>query len=577
MSRLGLDVSDYQPALPWPQFAAAGRAFAIVQVSKGTAQAERAAQHIAGAVAAGLEVAYYHFLTTADGVLQARNFARTAPVDHTLLFGRYPRYWVDVERETNGALAGVLTQFMAAWKQLAGDAIGIYTGQGEWDESVGDQHTEFGIYPLWNGSLPLPAGWQVAAIQQNPVAWHLPGYAGEIDLDTMTDIGAPYGPDPATVHLPLGPHHLQGGSETGKWLLLEPAVAKFVDDLGASVDAHAATLTVGRANDQGKLLGQGFDVNRYLAQGVTPAQALSLYTTFLLPSVRLNPHILCWEGPNEQILTTLAAMTWYAEFCYLFAAWLAGLGKRAAVGSWASGTPDPSLWPAWTRGLQASRDFGALQAYHSYSDDPGLPQVMSNQTAWAALGYGDCTHLISELGANQFGGGWKALYGDFGTYWNKSLVPFLNTIYGLPFNVLACLYTDGTAGDHAWDGLDVSGTNVVQLAAAYAPPKESAMPLTAAQKSDLLNRGNQLIAAINALVPDDGSPQHSLTGWTGQQVINFFYKVFGDYAELSVVGMPSDATALAAWRKAPYTGPAIEEMALPDAQKAALIAALPAG
>jgi len=183
MTVKGLDCSSYQPPLPWPAFAAAGRSFVIVKISESGWADPMAHSHMDGAFTAGLDVGFYHFLTQADGVLQARTFDRHAPTDNTPMLG-VPRFWVDVESGLN--MAGTLTAFLYAWKQLRPNCpIGIYTGAGAWAAHVGNEHTEFGVYPLWNGSNPLPHGWTKAAIQQNPIAGHLPGYAGDIDLDEI--------------------------------------------------------------------------------------------------------------------------------------------------------------------------------------------------------------------------------------------------------------------------------------------------------------------------------------------------------------------------------------------------------
>lgn len=579
MTLLGVDVSRYQlEPLPWPAWRAAGLAVVVIQVSHGLDPEPQAREHLAAAVAAGIPtIGAYHFLTPGDGGAQAAAFLLSLRPQHRFAA-------LDVEQ------AGVTAGDVLAWLAVFKDALPLVL-YGNYSLLVGilNERPELKRYPIWWSQYPgftPPADLRVVGHQYAGNDGRLAPYEGAIDLtlwkDTFgTDIGAAFSPDPPAVHLPLGPHHAAGGMETGKWLALEPQVAKFIDsDLGASVEAHPVTLTVGRANDLGKLAGQGFDANRYVAQGVTPDAALALYKPFLLPFIQSNPKVLCWEGPNEQVLIDGAAVEWYGEFSYLFAAWLHTLGKRAAVGSWASGfslPPNPVLWLSWQRGLQASRDFGALQAYHSYSDDPTLPQTMSNQAGWANVNYPDCTHLISELGVNEHGGGWKTLYGSMDVYWDKTLKPFLDAIYRLPFRVLACLYTDG--GTSQWAGLDVSGTNIVAKLAAYAPPEDVAMPITTAQKSALLNQANTLLAGINALVVDDAPPvtaKHTLAGWTNQQVINLFYGAFKGYTELGqAVTMPNPLTT--AWRGQPYAGPAIEDMSLTSAQKQQLIAALPAG
>jgi GH25 family lysozyme M1 (1,4-beta-N-acetylmuramidase) len=72
-------------------------------------------------------------------------------------------------------------------------------------------------------------------------------------------------------------------------------------------------------------------------------------------------------------------------------------------------------------------------------------------------------------------------------------------------------------------------------------------------------------------------PAHDLRDHTHQQVINLFFAVFGRTAYVAklTLAMGAYQQPLFAQRQAPYAGPAIEVMPLPDADRAALIAALP--
>ncbi|MCC6190788.1 MAG: glycoside hydrolase family 25 protein [Anaerolineales bacterium] len=72
------------------------------------------------------------------------------------------------------------------------------------------------------------------------------------------------------------------------------------------------------------------------------------------------------------------------------------------------------------------------------------------------------------------------------------------------------------------------------------------------------------------------APAHDLRDKTNQQVINLFNSVFGGLAELgrAVPDWASSMALNATVRQAPYSGPAIEEMPLTGAEKAALVAAL---
>jgi lysozyme len=251
MTIQGLDVSSWQPAMPWTQFAAAGRAFVIVKASEANWVDPHLSLHTQGAKAAGLEVGWYHFIRPGNGADQARTFNGAAYVDDTLLFG-CPRYWVDVESGTY--MAVTLAEFLSAWQELRlGIPIGIYTGQGAWASVVGHEHTEFGAYPLWCASNPLPAGWSHAVIQQNPVAGHLPGYAGDLDLDEIPGV------KPMTVPIvaagpKIGIHSINPGNTLA---LVQRAVdagwhwpvVKIINDASVCVGVKAtspATITICR-------------------------------------------------------------------------------------------------------------------------------------------------------------------------------------------------------------------------------------------------------------------------------------------------------------------------------------------
>lgn len=76
--------------------------------------------------------------------------------------------------------------------------------------------------------------------------------------------------------------------------------------------------------------------------------------------------------------------------------------------------------------------------------------------------------------------------------------------------------------------------------------------------------------------PPAPAPVHDLRDKTNQQVINLFWDTFGSFSQLSraLPGWGESLAGSAAIRQQPYSGPAIEEMPLSGAEKAALVAAL---
>lgn len=369
-----------------------------------------------------------------------------------------------------------------------------------------------------------------------------PPYVGAIDRSDWSDewYAAMTNPTPVVVpnHIKLGPHHMQGGNATGQWLKLIPTVAKFVGDLGGSVEVQPGTLAMGRLVDDGMLDGQGFDVNRYIAQGADPVERAAAYIALLRPFIDSNPHIVVWEGPNEQIpesddkaeaadpVVRMAYdtrrkdfMLWYADFAYAFAAGLHQLGRRAGIGSWASGTPRPEhdLWRFWGQALQATVDFGAVECRHDYAgiDVTGLLRCVYDNAEFEKLGFVGVPQVITELGADVNGTGWRQLFAnDIGACFTQLIRPWLDQVAHLPWFLGATWYTDGGLG---WENYDVSDTDIVAHLATYVAPPEDAMPITKAQQAQYLADLDTAKASladaqfkvvdtrnrIAALVPDD--------------------------------------------------------------------------
>lgn len=630
-THLGIDISRYQvEPLPWREWIANGLEIVFIQISHGLDPEPQAREHLAGAVAAGVPyIGAYHFLMPGDGGAQAAAFLLSLRPRH-----KFAALDVEPSRRDDGTVVKPTAADVLNWLAVFKDTLPLLLyGNDSLLTGVLAQHPELKRYPLWwseygpykpgTYELPLrtiddppyrephpPAGTTVWGWQMAGDNGRFPPWKDGIDLTRWADqfgtnIGADFTDEGnlsgvlMNTQVRLSLHHAAHGGEMGKLLAIGPRYAFFLDeDLGASVNAQSVTTCIGRLNDAGKLDGQGFDVNRYIEQGNPPEQVALTYYNFLLPSITANPKIAVWQGPNEQVPESddkaeaanpsvksaydakrKAFMLWYAEFCYQLAARLNVIGKRAAVGAWSSGLPRPEhdLWRFWGRALQASRDFNALQVRHDYALDTSLSQARYAAREWRQLGYSGLRQVATELGTDPYGAGWRGKYGnDFDAFWNGALKPWLDAVSVLPdednFEYDGCLWIDGGSGQ--WANSDVTGTPIVARLAAYQAPARKGNPMPYYTDAQVA----QIKAILDAPTqpPAPAPTKHTLSGWTNQQVINFFYGVFKGYAELGqAVTMPNPLTT--AWRGQPYTGPAIEDMSLTVAQKQQLIAALPAG
>ena len=287
----------------------------------------------------------------------------------------------------------------------------------------------------------------------------------------------------------LSPHHMSGGSDTSKWLReARPSVLKCVGDFGPQFDALPGTLVLGRMVDDGALDGQGADINRQ-SRNQTAAHAADQYVQFLRDYIRLNPQVAIWEAYNEQNFeydpvrensdpmfrsamqaSRIRTMQWYAEFLYLFAQKLSQLGKRAALGGWAVGNPDRSLWVAYRRALDATRDFNAVLTRHEYGPLDGHLSLRyrSDQDHFTAMGYPNVPVIISECGGDNVPGSgpWRSFYGNnVSRYWNELLLPYTKAIELDSYVIGATVFTSGGAG---WRDFDITGSGLVDLVIQYA-------------------------------------------------------------------------------------------------------------
>ena len=205
-------VSSQHPdgeAISWTAVAAAGYKFAAVKATEGDYYVNPwAATDLAGAKAAGLDVAPYHFAVpnVSGGAAQAQfaveysGYAPGARMLPLMLDIEYDPYVsTDHTNECYGLnpaqMTAWLTAFVAAARSLTGQYPVIYTTADWWGTCTG-RSAAFGADPMWVAaygvaSPPVPAGWHGWTFWQYTSGGTVPGVAtpGTTDLDSFSPAG----------------------------------------------------------------------------------------------------------------------------------------------------------------------------------------------------------------------------------------------------------------------------------------------------------------------------------------------------------------------------------------------------
>lgn len=186
--KLGVDVSEHQPAFDF-----AGFDFAILRTSYGTYRDHAFAEHLAGARSAGIDVAAYHYLRSAEEGTSIKEQVDTA----LAVMGEDPLpVWIDVESP-----AGLTLDDVAAARDAfsaAGVAVeGIYTTARYWRKHMllADAHAfgklwlaHWGTNPVTNpfrDDLPTSANWPSKFGMPTPSVWQFTsrGRVGAVEVD----------------------------------------------------------------------------------------------------------------------------------------------------------------------------------------------------------------------------------------------------------------------------------------------------------------------------------------------------------------------------------------------------------
>jgi GH25 family lysozyme M1 (1,4-beta-N-acetylmuramidase) len=201
----GIDVSQWQGTINWPNVAAAGKAFAIIKATEGrTFNDPNYLVNHTGAQAAGLWTGTYHFAspdtTAGDAILEADHFVSVARLGIGDLIPA-------LDLEVSGGLGiPALQAWVTAWLGEVTKKIGIrpmiYTSPAFWKKYMGDSDAlaNAGYTVLWIAhwgvlSPTIPAnnwgghGW---TFWQYTSDGSVSGISGRVDLDRFngTDLQA---------------------------------------------------------------------------------------------------------------------------------------------------------------------------------------------------------------------------------------------------------------------------------------------------------------------------------------------------------------------------------------------------
>lgn len=152
----------------------------------------------------------------------------------------------------------------------------------------------------------------------------------------------------------------------------QPAVLKSVDDLGFMTEVKEIspnTITVGRVNELDQ---------RFLG---VPEEAARIYVDRQLKKYRLNPGVDYWEGWNEPN-PKMENIEWYTRFEQERVRQLARHGFKAAIGGFATGTPELDVFAKFVPAVRTAMEYGGILTLHEY----GAP-VMTYLYGGALPGY----------------------------------------------------------------------------------------------------------------------------------------------------------------------------------------------
>ncbi|WP_404591297.1 MULTISPECIES: GH25 family lysozyme [unclassified Paenibacillus] len=186
----GIDVSHYNGNIDWQQVAAAGKTFAFIKATEGTAyQDNQFLANVQGARDANILVGAYHFLnaTTTDGARQeAANFARAIEsAGGSLDLPPVMDYENNPKGLTPSQISEVAHAFLDETEKLTGRLPIVYTGNvfaSKFDPTLS-------MYKLWVARYSTTQKPTAVPAWDNWWAWQysstgsVPGIRGNVDLN----------------------------------------------------------------------------------------------------------------------------------------------------------------------------------------------------------------------------------------------------------------------------------------------------------------------------------------------------------------------------------------------------------
>ncbi len=217
------------------------------------------------------------------------------------------------------------------------------------------------------------------------------------------------------------------------------------------------------------------------------ASAAEYFDTHYRQRVLDHPAVAAWEGPNEIVTKTREAMAWYARFEVARVALLAALGRRAVVGNWSTGQPEPELWPDFAPALDALRAQGGYLGLHEYSEPS------RNYDTWYMGRFEraprDVPKLITESGTDSIppvagepgqpprhpaGQPWRQQFGDNVAAYAAFLTDYDVRLRDAPDVLGVAIFTFGSN----WPDHNVEGSGLADRLIAYAQTAPAATNAT---------------------------------------------------------------------------------------------------
>lgn len=224
--------------------------------------------------------------------------------------------------------------------------------------------------PTWRPPTRTPLPTPTFTPSPTPIVTDTPNYSGG---GRGAPRIAPGGYPPVTTGSKLSIHVIRSNSEVMDFVRrTQPPVIKSVDDLGFMADVKRTsphTMTIGRIN----VIGQSYQGN--------PEEAARQYVAGQLQKYRLNPGVDYWEGWNEPN-PTMDNMWWYTRFEQERVRELARHGFKAAIGGFATGTPEIEEFAVFLPAVETALQYGGILTLHEYS-----APVMTHLYGGALPGY----------------------------------------------------------------------------------------------------------------------------------------------------------------------------------------------